>query len=81
MDKVYQAAAFLTLAFRLSLGTRWFLYLWLSVLLAIGIEVGQGWLLPNRTASVGDLLADGVGIVLALIVNWLVNLEWFVKRR
>lgn len=67
LDKLYHAMAFcaLTLMFRICFGVKWLLYIYIPLLLALGVEAGQGWLLPQRTAETGDALANIVGIFIA----------------
>jgi hypothetical protein len=70
-DKIEHAMAFLVLAF-------WFgsvvvrrNYLWLALaLLAFGgmIELAQGWMTLGRQSDPLDLRADGVGIMLGLVL-------------
>lgn len=70
LDKLYHVLAFvfLTVAFYLSLGSRWYLYIVLALFLALAIEAGQAWFVPQRTASFADVVADIIGIFLALPV-------------
>ena len=41
---------------------------WLLLLYAAGSEVAQALLVPGRSGSIGDLLADVVGMVTALLM-------------
>jgi len=81
-DKVYHASAFFLLS-------AWFAglferraYLWLAaamLVLGIGIEIAQ-YLMPyGRTAEVGDVLADAVGMVLGLLLAVLLRDSLFAR--
>lgn len=81
-DKVYHASAFFLLS-------AWFAglferraYLWLAaamLVLGIGIEIAQ-YLMPyGRTAEVGDVLADTVGMVLGLLLAVLLRDSLFAR--
>ena len=81
-DKVYHASAFFLLS-------AWFAglferraYLWLALAMlafGIGIEIAQ-YLMPyGRTAEVGDVVADGVGIVLGLLLAVLLRDSLFAR--
>jgi VanZ family protein len=70
LDKLYHVLAFLflTVAFYLSFGRKWYFYIVFTAFLAVAIELGQAWFVTQRTASLGDIFADIVGIMLALPV-------------
>jgi VanZ family protein len=72
LDKVLHCLAFLFLSitFLFSFPRKTFVCLLVSVSLAAIIELGQGWLLPARTASWYDFLADMVGIGLGFVFVW-----------
>jgi VanZ family protein len=54
---------------------------WLAIVICFGatccIEIGQGLFLPDRVASVGDVVANTTGGILGAAIAWVV----FVRRR
>jgi VanZ family protein len=81
-DKIYHASAFFLLS-------AWFAglferraYLWLAVAMlafGIGIEIAQYFMPYGRTAEVGDVIADSVGIVLGLLLAVLLRDSLFAR--
>jgi VanZ family protein len=71
-DKLNHGAAFAALAAAATLGFRHFLNHRLIIAAGLmaygaGIEIAQMWV-PSRSAEWGDLLADGLGVSLGLLV-------------
>ncbi|MGV8842922.1 MAG: VanZ family protein [Pseudomonas sp.] len=65
-DKLHHLLGFAALAFSLRLGFARTHFGWLlaaSLMAALLIELGQGFL-PQRTASLGDMLANTLGVLL-----------------
>jgi hypothetical protein len=60
-------AYFSALPRRLSFGYRWFLALLMAVLFALSDEFHQSFVL-GRTSSLGDIVIDGFGAALALMI-------------
>jgi|TARA_B110000116_G_C16763837_1_gene549794 VanZ family protein len=80
LDKFAHALGFFALAF--SLYRAKYSSLWVSTLLLLAwgalIELGQEWFLPQRTCSLADLCANGVGVAIGLTLE----LNWhFIRRR
>lgn len=48
---------------------QWWLLVLALLAYGVGIEIAQGFL-PPRSADAADVLADGVGIALGLLVAW-----------
>lgn len=75
LDLVGHAFSFAALTFTglmAGLNARWLVPL--VALNAVASELIQGFLLPNRTGDVTDLMADAVGIVLGwLAARWLIT--------
>ena len=75
-DKLEHAAAFLVLTLLASFGWRglplWFIAL-AMITHGLVIELVQGSPILQRTTSIADVVADGVGIALALILGWLLG--------
>ncbi|MGN6325859.1 VanZ family protein [Pseudolysinimonas sp.] len=50
---------------------------WIALLICIAgsaaIEIGQGLFLPDRFASLGDVLANSLGAAIGVLVVWLIS--------
>ena len=68
-DKVKHFGACFIVTFSVSFYNEW-LAVWLSAGLGIGKEVGD-YFNPNSGFSVGDLIADGLGIGFALLTKFI----------
>jgi len=78
IDKLEHAAAFLVLTLLAAFGWRglplWFISL-AMITHGLVIELIQGSPILQRTASFADIVADAIGIALALILSWLLGLR------
>ena len=71
-DKLHHWLGFLLFALSARLAFPRGRWLWLALgclLLGLLIEVAQGWL-PLRTASLGDMLANTLGVASGLLIAW-----------
>ncbi|WP_394693151.1 teicoplanin resistance protein VanZ [Hyphobacterium sp.] len=75
-DKLEHAAAFLVLTLLATFGWRglplWFISL-AMITHGLVIELIQGSPILQRTTSVADVVADAIGVALALILTWLLG--------
>jgi len=71
-DKLHHVLGFLVFALSARLAFPRGRWLWIALgclLVGLLIEVVQGWL-PLRTASLGDMLANSLGVVSGLLIAW-----------
>ncbi|AOE83174.1 hypothetical protein THL1_626 [Pseudomonas sp. TCU-HL1] len=81
-DKLHHLLGFAAFAFTLRLAFPRPHFIWLllaSLGAALVIELGQG-LLPHRTPSVGDMLANGLGVLAGWVSSLLVQ-GWLWRGR
>lgn len=80
-DKLHHMLGFAALMFSLRLAFSQWSAIW-SVAASVGvsalIEVAQG-LLPNREASLGDMLANTLGVLLGWGCSYLAY-QWYLRR-
>ncbi|WP_346839081.1 hypothetical protein [Microbulbifer sp. SAOS-129_SWC] len=72
-DWMLHCGVFLAMSALCTLGfSRPWQLLGIVLLLAFGagIELWQGWALPARTASLADMSADTVGVLLGWVIGW-----------
>ena len=80
-DKLHHLLGFAALMFTLRLAFPQWRVLWAStasLAAAVLIELAQG-LLPNRIASLGDMLANTLGVLLGWGCSYLAQ-QWYLRR-
>jgi VanZ family protein len=80
-DKLHHVVGFAALMFTLRLAFPQWRVLWaimVSLSAALLIEIGQS-LLPNRQASLGDMLANTFGVLLGWGCSYLAY-QWYLRR-
>jgi len=80
-DKLHHMLGFAALMFSLRLAVPQWHVFWavaVSLVAATLIEVGQS-LLPNRQASLGDMLANTLGVLLGWGCSYLAY-QWYLRR-
>lgn len=80
-DKLHHMLAFAALMFSLRLALPQWRVVWAaaaSLAAALLIEVGQS-LLPNRQASLGDMLANTIGVLIGWGCSYLAY-QWYLRR-
>jgi VanZ family protein len=80
-DKLHHMLGFAALMFTLRLAFPQWRVLWaivVSLAAALLIEIGQS-MLPNRQASLGDMLANTLGVLLGWGCSYLAY-QWYLRR-
>lgn len=80
-DKLHHLLGFAALMFTLRLAFAQWRVVWAAAAClgaAVLIELAQG-LLPNRWASLGDMLANTLGVLLGWGCFWLAQ-QWYLRR-
>ena len=71
-DKLHHWLGFMVFALSARLAFPRVRWLWVALgclLMGLLIELVQGWL-PLRTASLGDMLANSLGVISGLLIAW-----------
>lgn len=80
-DKLHHLLGFAALGFTAFLtfaGARWYAVLPACLAIGLMIEVGQAFQ-PARTASVADLAANALGVLLGWALSWPVRRWWGLR--